>query len=109
MRPLLALGLAFSLGGCVDLPHLNLPTLKPAAAASQTAPEAPRPVCPADLLADLEDRPAIPPGAKLPAPETADMSSAFAQYLAWLRSFAQYGQDGWERAAEAKAYCEGKK
>jgi hypothetical protein len=37
------------------------------------------------------------------------MSSAFAQYLAWLRSFAQYGQDGWDRAAEAKAYCEGRK
>lgn len=104
IRKALLLPLLLPLGGCVSLPAFHLPHLPPKApAAASAAPVST--VCPASITADLKPMPPVPDGASIPAAQTPEASAGFAIYLAWLHSFADWGKEGWTRAAEAKAAC----
>jgi hypothetical protein len=101
MKPLAWPLAAVLLCGCVSLPKLHLP----ASAAPAPAAAPVKPVCPGNLLADLEPEPQLPPGAGFPAPMTEAESAAVALYGTWLHAFAVYARHGWARAGEGKDYC----
>jgi hypothetical protein len=101
MRPLAWPLAAVLLCGCVSLPRLHL-----AATAQPSVAVAPsRPVCPGNLLADLEPEPKLPDGAGFPGPETQAESAAVSLYLTWLHAYAVWARGGWGRAADARAWC----
>lgn len=99
LAPLLALLLA----GCGLRPLSLLP-------ARRTLPvsAAPR-ACPPDLLADLVAMPRFTPDAWFPAPETAEEKDAVRTYLQELGALGDHDRAGWDRAADAKRWCEAAK
>jgi hypothetical protein len=103
-RSALVLALALPLSGCVSVPSFHLPALTKKAEATVPIVAA-APVCSVAVSADLKPMPPVPDGAKIPAAQTADMSAGFALYLAWLKSLADWGREGWARVDRAHQQC----
>ena len=92
-------------GAKLRVDHISLPAL----AAPAPAPVVLPPPCPAELMADIPERPAVPANAGFPAAETPEASAQVQAYSTWLASFGHHDAEGWRRAALAKAFCEGKR
>jgi hypothetical protein len=93
--------------GNLTIRDVKLPAL--AAPAPAPAPAVQPPPCPADLMADLQERPTVPANAGFPAAETPEAAAQVQAYSVWLASFGHHDAEGWRRAALAKAFCEGKR
>ena len=105
MKKIVALLLCASLAACGTPSLFRIDMTKKAAPAPAAAPVAP--ICPGSLRADLEDEPDLPPNAGFPAPADAAATAAVKAYLTWLHDLAVWGRAGWDRAANAKTFCDG--
>jgi hypothetical protein len=105
IRNIAALTVALAMSGCVSTPSFHLPQL--ATKSAQAAPTVnSSPVCNASISAELKPMPPVPDGAKMPAVQTAEMGAGFAIYLAWLKSLADWGREGWARLDRAQQDCQ---
>lgn len=114
MKRLLILALAGALASCaagntaakfsvshvaVGLPAFDPPSPAPAPIVLPRA-------CSADLLADAQPEPILPDDAFVPKPENAEAQAPSDRYLAFLRSYGNWGRKGWALAALGKAACQ---
>lgn len=111
MKRLLILALAGALTSCAagntgakfSVSHVAVGL--PAFAAPAPAPIVLPRACSPDLRADAEPEPILPNDAFVPKPENAAAQAPSDRYLAFLRTYGDWGRRGWALAALGKAAC----
>lgn len=84
------------------------------AACATTSPATPgtitpadRPQCPPGLTAATAPQPRLPDGATIPRPITEADAQGLDLTLQHVATLASWGREGWQRAEEARRWCEG--